>query len=45
MTRVALTVNGDTTLEANEAFLVNLSNASGATIFDARAAGTILNDD
>ena len=38
-------VNGDTTFEADEAFTVHLSNASGATISDADGTGTIVNDD
>jgi hypothetical protein len=42
---VAVTVSGDTTVEANETFVVNLSAASGATIADAQAQGTITNDD
>ncbi|MFC5578225.1 Calx-beta domain-containing protein [Lysobacter niabensis] len=41
----SVTINGDTAREANEAFVVVLSNASGASIFDAGAIGTILNDD
>jgi hypothetical protein len=42
---VAVTVSGDTTVEPNETFVVNLSGASGATIADAQAQGTITNDD
>lgn len=39
-------VNGDTALEINETFLVNLSNVSaGATIGDGEGQGTITNDD
>ncbi len=39
-------VNGDTTVEPNETFTVNLSNATGnATITDAQGVGTIVNDD
>jgi hypothetical protein len=38
-------VNGDTTVEANESFKVNLSNPGGATILDGSANGHILNDD
>ena len=41
----AVTINGDTAIEANETFSVNLSAASGATILDGRATGTIANDD
>ncbi len=36
---------GDTTTEADETFVVNLSNPVGATIGDAQATGTITNDD
>lgn len=43
---VVVSVRGDATVEATEAFLVNLSNATGgATIFDKQGVGTILNDD
>jgi hypothetical protein len=43
---VTVLVNGDTALESDETFLVNLSNATGgATIGDAQGQGTILNDD
>jgi VCBS repeat-containing protein len=41
----SVTVNGDTTVEPNEAVLVNLSNATNATIADAQGVGTITNDD
>ena len=41
----AVTINGDASAEANETFSVNLTNAAGASIFDAKAKGTILNDD
>lgn len=41
----AVTINGDTAVESNESFLVTLGTASGATIFDGTAIGTILNDD
>ncbi|WP_182667737.1 putative Ig domain-containing protein [Marilutibacter penaei] len=37
--------NGDTLNEADEAFLVNISNATGATIWDSQGRGTITNDD
>jgi hypothetical protein len=40
-----VTVNGDTTVEPNEIFLVNLSSPSGATILDGQSVGTITNDD
>jgi uncharacterized repeat protein (TIGR01451 family) len=42
---VTVLVNGDTTFEPNETFVVNLSNASGATITDNQGQGTIENDD
>jgi len=38
-------VNGDTVLENNETFLVNLSNPTNATISDNQGVGTITNDD
>ncbi len=38
-------VNGDTLVEPNETFFVNLTNASSATIGDGQGQGTILNDD
>ncbi|HSS19255.1 MAG TPA: Calx-beta domain-containing protein [Pyrinomonadaceae bacterium] len=40
-----VTVNGDTTVEGNETFFVNLSNATGASILDGQGQGTIQNDD
>ena len=42
---ISITVNGDTTVEPNETFLVNLSSPSGATLADAQGQGTITNDD
>jgi chitinase len=42
---VYVTVRSDRKREADETFLVNLSNAIGATIADAQAVGTIRNDD
>src|SRR5262249_48875992 len=38
-------VNGDTTIEANETFLVNVSNVTGAVVGDGQGVGAILNDD
>jgi len=38
-------VNGDTTPETNETFLVNVTNVTGATVTDGRGQGTIVNDD
>jgi hypothetical protein len=40
-----VSINGDTTAEADETFNVNLSNAVNATIADAQGVGTITNDD
>ncbi len=42
---VNVTINGDTTFEANETFTVNLSAPVGATIADGLGLGTINNDD
>ena len=43
---ISVTINGDTKVEANETFNVNLSNATnGATIGDGLGVGTITNDD
>ena len=42
---ITVAVLGDTMVEANEAFTVALSGASGATIADGSAVGTITNDD
>ncbi len=42
---VTVVVNGDTTFEANETFVVNLTNPTNATILDAQGVGTITNDD
>jgi uncharacterized repeat protein (TIGR01451 family) len=40
-----VTVNGDLAIEANEAFLVDVTNVSGATVADGQGTGTIQNDD
>jgi hypothetical protein len=40
-----VTINGDTVVEENETVLVNLSNATSATMGDNQGTGTILNDD
>ena len=40
-----VTVNGDTVAEPNETFFANVTNASGASIADGQAVGTIMNDD
>src|SRR3954452_17678420 len=44
---ISVTINGDTTVESDETFSVNLSNAVGpsGTILDGTGAGTIQNDD
>ena len=42
---IQIAINGDDVTETDEAFSLNLSNASGATITDAQAIGTITNDD
>ena len=42
---VSVTITGDTAFEPDETFFLNLSAASGATIGDAQAVGTIRNDD
>ncbi|PYS27470.1 MAG: hypothetical protein DMF75_20315, partial [Acidobacteria bacterium] len=41
----AVTINGDTAVEPNETFLVNVTNVSGAIVVDAQGVGTIQNDD
>jgi len=38
-------IKGDTVREANETFVVNVGNVSGAIVADAQALGTIVNDD
>jgi serine protease len=38
-------IKGDTTMEVNETFRVNLSTAVGAILADSQAIGTIINDD
>lgn len=43
--QVSVSVNGDTSFEANETFFVNLSNEANATIPDSQGVGTIQNDD
>ncbi len=42
---ITVPVTADTAVEANESLVVTLSSASGATIADGAAAGTIVNDD
>jgi hypothetical protein len=38
-------VSGDFTIEANETFLVNVTNVAGAILSDGQGQGTIVNDD
>ena len=40
-----VTINGDTNVEPNESFFVNVTNITGAIIGDGQAVGTISNDD
>jgi glucose/arabinose dehydrogenase len=42
---ITVAINGDTAVEANETFFVNLSSPSGATLARAQGQGTITNDD
>jgi hypothetical protein len=42
---VTVSITGDTTIEADETFFVNLSGAVGGSIGDAQGQGTITNDD
>jgi hypothetical protein len=43
---ISVTINGDTKVESDDAFFVNLSSATnGATIIDGQGTGTITNDD
>jgi uncharacterized protein (TIGR03437 family) len=42
---VNVTINGDTTVEPDESFFVNLSGATNAVIADTQGLGTITNDD
>lgn len=42
---VTVVVNGDTAMEQNETLFLNLTNASGASIADTQAIGTIFSDD
>ena len=40
-----VSVNGDTTFEPNETFLVNLTNVIGATVTNGQGLATLINDD
>jgi hypothetical protein len=42
---ISVAVNGDTTVEPNETFSVNLTGVINATVSDAQGIGTIINDD
>jgi Ca2+-binding RTX toxin-like protein len=42
---VTVTINGDATVEGNETFFLNLTNASNAAILDPIGQGVILDDD
>jgi hypothetical protein len=42
---IAVTINGDTTIEANETFVVAVTGVVGATVADGSGLGTITNDD
>ena len=42
---IAVTINGDTAVEANETFNVNLTSATNAYIADNQGVGTITNDE
>ena len=44
-TTISISVTGDTTVEPNDTFLVNLTSPVSATIADTQAVVTILNDD
>jgi len=43
--KFSVLVNGDTTEEADETFLADVTNVAGATVADARGQGAIVNDD
>ncbi|MBK9155808.1 MAG: VCBS repeat-containing protein [Chloracidobacterium sp.] len=42
---ITVPINGDTTVEPNETFTVDLTPGTNATISDAQGLGTIINDD
>jgi hypothetical protein len=44
-TTFSVTINGDTKVEGDETFTVDLTNPINATLADAQGVGTILNDD
>ena len=43
--QIAVPIKGDTEVEPDETFFLNLSNPTGATIADVQGTGTITNDD
>jgi len=44
-TTFTVTVSGDTAVEGNETFFVNVTNVTGANVTDGQGVGTITNDD
>ncbi|UPY36670.1 Calx-beta domain-containing protein [Sediminicoccus sp. KRV36] len=42
---IAITINGDTDVEADESFTLLLGTATGATVADGSGLGTVINDD
>jgi hypothetical protein len=42
---VSVTINGDTTVEPNETFFLNLTGSTGAAVLTPQATATIINDD
>jgi hypothetical protein len=42
---ISVAISGDTTVEGDETFAVNLSDATGVSIADGQGLGTIVNDD
>ncbi len=43
--QIVVNINGDTDVESNESFFVNLSSPVGASIADSQGVGTLTNDD
>ncbi len=41
----SVAIQGDTQVEPDETFLVNVSNVTGANVVNAQATGTVINDD
>jgi hypothetical protein len=42
---ISITINGDTTVEPNESFFLNLTGSTGAAVLTPQATATIVNDD